>query len=64
MKLVQVSTVIDDKLLRDDLPFDLQGIEHVAKARFCVVSLIPGSAFRSSVCFSSLPSAAASIQPR
>lgn len=34
VKLVQVSTVVDYKLLRDDLPFDLQGIEHMAKARF------------------------------
>lgn len=59
VKLVQISTVVDYKLLRGDLPFILQGIEHTLKAQVCVVSLIPGSDFKSSVCFSSLPSAAA-----
>lgn len=45
VKLVQISTVVDYKLLRGDLPFILQGTEHVLKARVCVVGLIPGSDF-------------------
>ena len=32
VKLVQVNTVLDYKLLRDDLPSVLQGIEHMVNA--------------------------------
>lgn len=32
MTLVQVNTVLDDKLLREDLPSVLQGIEHMVNA--------------------------------
>lgn len=65
VRLVQVNTVLDYKLCRDDLPGVLQGAENVASAWFLMVC--PRNAvsdFGSNVCSSVVHSAAASPQSR